>query len=129
MDPVVKEVAPGANQNFVGQTARNAPKYTFNLWTTYKLPYGFKVGGGAEYKSKRYVYDPSATGTAAFEPNVAPGYVRWDAMVAYEQPRYTVKFNIQNISDKVYYDALYDRGGFAVPGQARRFILSTEYKF
>lgn len=129
MDPVVKEVAPGANQNFVGQTARNAPKYTFNLWTTYKLPYGFKVGGGAEYKSKRYVYDPSATGTAAFDPNVAPGYVRWDAMVAYEQPRYTVKFNIQNISDKVYYDALYDRGGFAVPGQARRFILSTEYKF
>jgi hypothetical protein len=30
--------------------------------------------------------------------------------------------------DKVYYDALYDNG-FTVPGQARRFILSTEYKF
>jgi catecholate siderophore receptor len=26
----------------------------------------------------------------AFDPNVAPGYVRWDAMVAYEQPKYTV---------------------------------------
>lgn len=129
MNPVIKEVAPGANPNFVGQTARNSPKQTFNLWSTYKLSHGWKIGGGAEYKSKRTVYSPSSTTVAEFNPNVAPGYTRYDAMVAYEQPKYTVKLNVQNIFDKLYYDALYDNGGFAVPGQGRRFILSTEYKF
>ncbi len=129
MDPVIKQVAPGANPNFVGQTARNSPKYTFNLWTTYKLPGGFKLGGGAEYKSRRYVYSPTSTVVAPFNPNTAPGYVRWDAMAAWEQPKYTVKLNVQNLFNKLYYDALYDNGGFAVPGQARRIILSTEFKF
>ena len=64
-----------------------------------------------------------------FTPNSVPGYVRWDAMVSYEQPKYTLKFNVQNLFDRVYYDALYDNGGFTVPGQARGFILSGEYKF
>ncbi|MBS1139370.1 MAG: TonB-dependent siderophore receptor [Proteobacteria bacterium] len=124
----ILEVAPGnGNPNFIGQSPRNTPRKTFNLWTTYQLPHGFKVGGGMEYKSRRYGGAP--TGTAAFNPNWVDSYTRWDAMVAYEQPKYTVKFNIQNLFDKVYYDALYDNGGFTVPGQARRFILSTEYKF
>ena len=91
---------------------------------------GWKIGGGVEHKSKRYGYNPGTdTSTNAFNPNTAPSYTRWDAMVAYEQPKYTVKLNVQNLFDKLYYDALYDNGGFAVPGQARRFILSAEYKF
>ena len=91
------------------------------------MPLGFKVGGGVEYKSQRYGGAP--TGRAPFNPNIVPGYMRWDAMVSYEQPKYTIRFNIQNVFDKLYYDSLYDNGGFTVPGQARRFILSTEYKF
>ena len=117
----------GGNKNFIGQEARNTPKQTFNIWTTYQLPLGFKIGGGAEFKSKRYGGAP--TGTVAFNPNYVPSYTRWDAMVAYDQPKYSVKLNIQNLFDKLYYDALYDNGGFTVPGQARRVILSTEYKF
>ena len=128
IDAEILEVAPGnGNPNFVGQQPRNTPKTTVNLWTTYRLPMGFKVGGGAEYKSKRYGAAP--TGTAAFNPNNVPSYIRWDAMVAYEQPKYAVKFNVQNVFDKLYYDSLYDNGGFVVPGQARRFILSGEFKF
>ena len=50
-------------------------------------------------------------------------------MVAYEQAKYAVKFNIQNVFDKLYYDAIYDNGGFTYVGQPRRFILSAEYKF
>lgn len=128
IDAEILAVAPGnGNPNFVGKAPRNTPKTTINLWTTYRLPMGFKVGGGAEYKSQRYGGAP--TGTAAFNPNIVPSYVRWDAMLSYEQPKYAIKFNVQNIFDTLYYDALYDNGGFAVPGQARRFILSGEFKF
>lgn len=137
IDAEIDEVAPRqgttyGNANFVGKMPRNTPKQTFNLWSTYALPYGFKIGGGMEFKSKRYGGSPTtntATNQAAFNPNWIPAYTRWDAMVAYEQPKYAVKFNIQNVFDKLYYDALYDQGGFTYVGQPRRFILSAEYKF
>jgi len=128
IDAEINEVAPTTgNANFVGRMPRNTPKQTFNLWTTYQLPAGFKVGGGMEYKSKRYGGAP--TGTAAFNPNWVPSYTRWDAMLSYDQPKYAVKLSVQNIFDKLYYDAIYDNGGFTYVGQPRRVILSTEYKF
>lgn len=128
IDAKILEVSPtNGNKNYIGQEPRNTPRQTLNLWSTYQLPHGFKVGGGMEFKSKRYGAAP--TGTAAFNPNYVSSYTRWDAMVSYDQPKYTVKFNIQNLFDKLYYDSLYDNGGFSVPGQARRFILSTEFKF
>lgn len=127
IDAEILEVSPSAPDNSaVGQMPRNTPKLTANAWTTYQLPYGFKIGGGFEYKSKRTGYVPTRSYS---DPNTIPSYVRWDAMVSYEQPKYTVKLNVQNIFDKLYYDALYDNGGFTVPGQARRLILSSEFKF
>ena len=124
----ILEVAPvNGNPNFIGRMPRNTPRQTFNLWTSYQLPYGFKIGGGVEFKSKRYGASP--TGTAAFNPNTVPSYARWDAMLAYEKPKYTVKLNVQNVFDKLYYDALYDNGGFSTPGQSRRVTLTAEYKF
>ena len=130
--PRMTGTTPSGNPNFIGQSPRNTPRKTLNLWTTYQLPYGFKIGGGMEYKSRRYGASPTTTtpaNPALFNPNWVESYVRWDAMLSYDQPKYTIKFNVQNVFDKVYYDALYDNGGFTVPGQARRFILSTEYKF
>jgi len=129
MDAEILQVAPGANPNFVGKTPRNTPKQTFNLWSTYNLGNGWKAGGGMEYKSRRTGYSPTQGGTAAFNPNYAPSYTRWDAMVSYDHWDYTVKLNVQNLFDKVYYDAIYDNGGFVYVGQPRRAILSVEYKF
>ncbi|MBI3772564.1 MAG: TonB-dependent siderophore receptor [Gammaproteobacteria bacterium] len=125
-----------ANAGYQGQRARNTPPYTANVWTTYTLGNSWKAGGGAEAKGERYGFNPSGAGAiptlpgdTAFHPNTAPAYVRWDAMLSYEQRLYTLTLNVQNLFDKVYYDALYDNGGFAVPGQGRRLILSGEYKF
>ena len=118
------------------QAARNTPPFTFNLWTTYQLPAGFKVGAGLETKGRRLVYQPSAanadamfTPSGAFAPNAAPAYVRYDAMISYERKDWTLRLNLQNLFDKVYYDALYDNGGFAVPGTRRRAILTATTRF
>lgn len=125
-----------ANPGYEDQRSRNTPPYTFNLWTTYKLPYGWKIGGGVEAKGERYGYNPSGAGaiptlpgSTKFHPNTAPSYARWDAMVAYEQSKWAVRLNIQNVFDRLYYDAIYDNGAFVVPGARRRGILSAEYKF
>ena len=124
-----------ADARLKGQRSRNTPPYTANLWTTYAIAPGWKIGGGAEVKGQRFVYQPSTANANAlftngqFNPNTAPAYARLDAMASYEQKNYTVRFNIQNLLDKVYYDALYDNGGFAVPGTRRKALLTFEYKF
>ncbi len=134
MDAEILEVAPGADPRLKGERPRNTPKATFNLWTTYALGGGWKVGGGVEAKGARYAYVPyQATSTAftdgSFTPNTAPGYARWDAMVSYEERTWAARLNVRNVFDKVYYDAVYDQGGFAVPGTGRALILTGEYKF
>jgi catecholate siderophore receptor len=118
---------------YVGQRARNTPRYTLNIWSTYQLTSRWKVAGGIEAKGDRQAFVPSSatapTLDGAYHPNTAPGYARWDAMVAYEQAKWTYRLNIKNVFDKVYYDSVYDNGGFTVPGVRRQAILTAEYKF
>jgi catecholate siderophore receptor len=123
-----------ANPEYAGKRARNTPKYTVNLWSIYQIGSRWKVGGGLEAKGDRQAVNPNSTAAVptlngAYHPNTAPSYVRWDAMVAYEQSQWTVRLNIKNVLDKVYYDSVYDNGGFTIPGPRRTAILTAEYKF
>lgn len=126
------------NPGYIGQRARNTPRYTFNLWSTYKLDEHWKLGGGLEVKGDRQAFNPSSTTTplpavptlnGSYHPNTAPAYARVDAMVTYEQPKWALKLNVKNMLDKLYYDGLYDNGSFTVPGVRRTFILTAELKY
>ncbi len=144
MDAKILEVAQNVNATtgaitfgnpgYIGQRARNTPRYTFNLWTTYKLPGSWKIGGGVEAKGDRQGFNPSGAGAVptlngVYYPNTAPSYTRWDALVAYEQKQWALRLNIKNLFDKLYYDSLYDNGPFTVPGTKRTAILTAEFKF
>ncbi len=135
MDATILDVADGAAAGLVGQRARNTPRYTYNLWTTYKVDDHWKVGAGVEAKGDRYAYVPSSAtlptlpGGTAFHPNTAPAYERVDALVSYEQLQWAVKLNVKNVFDKLYYDSVYDNGGFTVPGLRRTVIVTAEFKY
>lgn len=146
MDARILEVAPNVNattgvitagnDGYVGRFARNTPAYTFNLWSTYKLGGGWKVGGGVETKGERYGFNPSGAGavptlpgSTRYAPNTAPSYVRYDGMVSFEDKGVALRFNIKNLFDKLYYDSIYDNGGFTVPGTRRALIMTGEFKF
>jgi catecholate siderophore receptor len=123
-----------ANPEYAGRQARNTPRYTFNLWSTYKLNQNWKLGGGLEGKAEREAFNPSSSApiptlNGEYHPNTVPAYVRADFMASYEQAKWTVRFNVKNLFDTLYYDAVYDSGGFAVPGTKRTLSLTTEYKF
>ena len=64
-----------------------------------------------------------------YTPNTAPAYVRWDAMAMYEAKSWTLRVNLKNLFDTVYYDSIYDNGGFTVPGTRRAVTATVEYKF
>jgi catecholate siderophore receptor len=146
MDAKILEVAENANattgvitsaySGYKGQRARNTAPVTFNMWTTYSFLGNWKVGGGFESKGERLGYNPSGAtagnnfdADGKFNPNKLSGYTRWDAMVAYEEKKWAVRLNVKNLFDKVYYDSIYDNGGFTVPGNRRQAILTTELKF
>ncbi len=145
MDAHILEVAENVNATtgaitvadarLKGQRARNTPPVTFNLWTTYEFMGNWKVGGGFEAKGERFGYQPSAVNADSvftngrFDPNKLPGYVRVDAMLAYEVKQWAVRLNIKNLLDKTYYDSIYDNGGFTVPGNSRTAVVTTEFKF
>ncbi|MBC7395232.1 MAG: TonB-dependent receptor, partial [Variovorax sp.] len=58
------------------------------------------------------------------------GYVRFDALLAYHQPKYDIRLNLFNLSNKYYYDALIPSdGGRSVPGSGRAATVSLNYRF
>ncbi len=125
-----------ADPAYEGQRARNTPRYTFNLWSTYRLDGNWKLGGGVEAKGDRLAFNPSNSNPAnvptlngEYHPNTVPSYYRVDAMISYEQPRWALKLNVKNLTDKLYYDAVYDNGGFTLPGVRRTVILTAELKY
>lgn len=144
MDATILEVAQNinpttgaltqANPEYAGKPARNTPPYTFNLWTSYKVGPQWTLAGGMEAKGERQAVNPSGAGAVptlngAYYPNTAPAYVRWDAMVAYEINQWTIRFNIKNVFDQLYFDSVYDNGGFTVAGTRRSAVLAAEYRF
>jgi catecholate siderophore receptor len=121
------------NEGFVGKRARNTPEYALTFWSTYKIDGNWQVGGGAEVQGDRLAYQPQSatlpTLNGEFHPNTAPSYVRWDALVHYDKSTWTASLNIKNVFDKVYYESVYDNGGFTVPGPRRTVILSATRRF
>jgi catecholate siderophore receptor len=87
-----------------------------------------------EAKAHRYAYSPTGafpvvTGGTTFAANTAPAYARWDAMAAYEAKDWALRLNVKNLFDRLYWDAIYDNGGFATPGTRRTISLTGEFKF
>ena len=105
-----------------GKVPANTPKNSASLWTAYDLTHEWQAGTGVTYMSDRYASNNNAV--------KVPDYFRWDAMLAWQQPRYTVQLNVFNLTDRLNYDALIpsDRGR-SVPGTDLQAMLSIIYKF
>ena len=116
------------NANLKGMRPRNTPRYTANLWTTYKLDGGWKLGIGADLKGDRLAYG-IGPGTNAIVANEVPAFIRWDALIAHEQKAYNLKLNVMNLLNKRYYESVYDNGGHVVAGTERSAQITAEFKF
>ncbi|SAL17245.1 TonB-dependent receptor [Caballeronia humi] len=118
MNGVVLKAADGTT----GHTLANTPRNMLTLWTTYAFTPQWEIGGGPVYTSSRYAANTNYVSVG--------GYTRWDAMAAYHQKKYDIQFNVLNMTDKKYYDALIPSdGGRAVPGLGRTFLATLNYRF
>lgn len=119
------EVISAVNAADVGKELPNVAPVSFSLWTTYQILPQFTVGGLAQYTG------PRNGGTSVSGTAYIPGYWRFDAMANYKvTENVDVRFNVQNITNKVYYDAVYRSATpFAYIGPGRSFSLTTSVKF
>lgn len=110
----------GGAQN-KGNDMPGVAKNSASIWTTYKVLPKLTVGGGAFYVDKVFA-DP---GNMLF----VPSYVRYDAMASYViDPRFSLQLNIQNLTDKRYFNQTYTRH-FATVAPGRLSFLTLNMKF
>lgn len=114
------EIEASANRDEVGKQVSNTPEHSFNLWTVYDLPYGFQIGGGAQYVDSRFNNN--------INQREAPDYWLFDAMLGYQvNENIALRLNVYNIADEDYIDRV--GGGHFVPGPGRSAVLSLSVKF
>lgn len=100
-----------------GSVQPNTPQNSFSAWTTYDLSRHWQVGGGATYSSKVWLNN---TATA-----YVPAYTRYDMTLAYQRRNWSLRMNLQNLSDELYYQAA--SGGRATPADGLRALFTFSY--
>ena len=102
------------------------PKQAFTSWTSYTLPFGLKIGGGARYVGEMLRGTDGAVGT----PARVDAYWVFDAMASYTvNKNLDLQLNAYNLADKTYVAAINKSGFRYTPGQPRSFSLMANIKF
>lgn len=103
----------------VGKRFPYTPGNSVSFWSTYRILPKFKAGGGLTYMSKRY--------TNVNNQTWVPEYVRIDLVADYQFTNYLdLQANLQNLTNKRYYDKIYTNYSRIAAGRAVTFQLSLK---
>ncbi|MDE1962784.1 MAG: catecholate siderophore receptor Fiu [Xanthomonadaceae bacterium] len=102
------------------------PKSAFTAWSTYHLPFGLNVGGGARYSGKLKRGSDGAIGTPAY----TDAYWVVDAMASYPVNKHLdLQLNVYNLFDRRYVAAINKSGYRYTPGTPRSAMLTVNFRF
>jgi catecholate siderophore receptor len=126
MDGTVKE---SANVAEVDRQLSYVPRSSFNLWSTYRLPFGLTVGGGVQHTDGYYFNNTNALTTAnAAAIRDLTRYWLANAMGMYRvNRRLAFQVNASNLTDARYVDRGYT--GHFVPGAGRAIQVGPVITF
>lgn len=115
------DIGTGADAGIAaeGKTAPNTPRHNATLWTTARVLQDWEVGGGVLYSSSRTLNN--------YATAMIDGYTRLDATVAYLQKNFDLRLNVQNLTDRFYFEG--SNAGRATPVRGRTVLLSGTYRF
>jgi len=109
-----------ANAAEEGMNLALTPENTFNLWTSFALPWEVTVGGGVQYMDAVFRNTTSAT--------VVPSYWLVNGLASYAvNEKLTLRLNGQNLADTQYVDRV--GGGHYIPGPRRQVLLNLDVRF
>lgn len=100
-----------------------------NLWASYTVQSGILkgvgLGAGGNYASEKYMTNTRNTKTNQVITFTAPAYTVVNATIFYNQPRYRIALNVNNIGDERYWIGWNN----LVPQKPREIMLGLTYKF
>lgn len=117
------------NAKLKGREVNNAPRNSFNIWTTYNALDDLTLGAGVRYRDEVYISQGYRAGTDEITTAKAPYYLAVDAMAQYRLSEgVAVQVNGYNLFDR---DDNYDqtRSNRLVPAAGRTLIFSTTATF
>ena len=123
-----KLVSSEAYAQFVGAQLANVPRNTFNLWTTYMMPWRLTVGGGSQFVDSR-----TASTTAPFDPTTGllkqiPSYWVFNAMASRPiNDHVSFQVNFYNLANRYYYDEPHP--AHIVPGAGFTALGGFNFRF
>ena len=102
------------------------PKRSFTAWSTYELPNGLTIGGGARYSGELKRGVDGAVGTPAYTND----YWVVDAVASYAvSPHLDLRLNLYNLLDEDYVAAINKSGYRYTPGMPRSAMFTVNYHF
>jgi len=111
----------------VGLKLANVAHQSFSMLSKYQLTDVWEIGGQAVYRSEMF----GGTFLAANQGTSLPSFWRFDTFVeAKVSPNWTAKLFVANITNKLYYDALYQSATpfvFVAPGRSVSMVLSARF--
>ena len=111
----------------VGLKLANVAHQSFSLLSKYQLTDVWEIGAQAVYRSEMF----GGTFLAANQGTSIPSYWRFDTFVeAKVNKNWTAKLFVANITNKLYYDALYQSATpfvFVAPGRSVSMVLSARF--
>lgn len=105
-----------------GKRLTLSPKYSGSIWSSYRLPKGWTLGGGLRATDAVFV---NAANTIT-----APGYHIVDALAEYAVNRHlTLRVNVYNVTNEVYIRNVNNNGGRYNPGSPRTAQVTSVLAF
>jgi len=118
---IVESAVPGN----AGRRFANIPRHSASLLATFAVTDRFQIGGQAHYQDALY------GGTLAAGTAKVPAYARFDAVARWRPiDGYELRLNVLNLTDKVYYDAIYRSGSpfaYIAPGRSATLSLTASF--
>lgn len=112
-----------------GAQLQYSPKLTVTSWTTYTLPMGLRIGGGARYVDSSF-RNGNANQAGQFALAQSPSYWVVDLMAAYQvNEKISLQLNVQNLTDEFYLSSLNNGGSRYTLGAPRTVLLSGRLNF
>ncbi|WCF27655.1 catecholate siderophore receptor Fiu [Xylella fastidiosa] len=107
-------------------TLAYTPNQAFTAWSTYTLPFGLTIGGGARYVGEMKRDSKTAIGT----PTYIKSYWALDMVLSYRLNEHLdLRLNSYNLLNKDYVAAINKSGYRYAPGIPRAFLLTANFHF
>jgi catecholate siderophore receptor len=102
-----------------GNRVPNVARDAASLSATYAFMPSWQIGGGVVYSSERLLNNANTA--------LVKGYTRYDATLAYDARNYSVRLNLQNLTDEGYFEVA--SAGRATPATSRTALATVTWRY